>query len=122
MIAGEFPVGTVYVHGVEDRKKKGAKVDWVGVAPVIAKFGTIGLAAHAPHPNAGKLFIDFVLSREGQMVIESCERLPARPDIEADSLKAFKGIKIYPSDISLADKLASFSKKSSDIYSLDRSR
>lgn len=115
MIAGEFPVGTVYVSGVEEKKKRGAKVDWVGVAPVIAKFITVGLAAHAPNPNAGKLFIDFMLSKEGQLVLESCERLPARLDMEADSLKAFKEIKIYPSDSSLAERYAAYSKQFADV-------
>lgn len=115
MIAGEFPVGTVYVAGVEEKKKRGAKVDWVGVSPVIAKFVTIGLAAHAPNPNAGKLFIDFILSKEGQLVIESCERLPARPDMETDSLKAFKGIKLYPSDTSLAERYTAYNKQFADV-------
>ena len=115
IIAGEFPVGTVYVSGVEEKKKRGANVDWVGVAPVIAKFVTVGLAAHAPNPNAGKLFIDFLLSKEGQLVLESCERLPARPDLETDSIKAFKGIKLYPSDISLAEKYAAYNKQFADV-------
>ncbi len=120
MIAGEFPVGTVYVAAVEDRKKKGAKVDWVGVSPVIAKFVTVGVSAHAPHPNAGKLFVDYLLSREGQMVLENCERLPARPDLEADSLKAFKGIKLYPSEITLAEKYATYSKQFEEVLALGR--
>ena len=115
VIAGEFPVGTVYVQTVEDRKKKGAKIEWVGVAPVITKFVTVGLAAHAPHPNAGKLFIDYILSREGQMVVDLCERLPIRPDIDADSIKAFKGIKLQPSDVSLAEKYNTYSKQFADV-------
>ena len=115
IIAGEFPVGTVYVSGVEEKRKRGAKVDWVGVAPVIAKFVTVGLAAHAPNPNAGKLFVDFILSKEGQLVLESCERLPARPDMDTDSLRAFKGIKLYPSDTALAERYAAYSKQFADV-------
>ena len=115
IIAGEFPVGTVYPQAVEDRKKKGAKVEWVAVSPVIAKFGALGLAAHAPHPQAGKLFIDFCLSREGQAVISSLGRLPARPDVDAEILKAFKGIKLYPSDIALAEKFNVYSKQLAEL-------
>jgi iron(III) transport system substrate-binding protein len=31
----------------------------------------IGILAGAPHPNAAKLFIDFVLSREGQELLNT---------------------------------------------------
>ncbi len=113
--AGEFPVGTVFAHAVEDRKKKGATVDWVGVEPVIAKFGTISHATNALHPNAAKLYIDFALSKEGQMVLVDCERLPARPDIEADKLKAFKGLKIYPSDMTLAADFTTYNRRFADV-------
>ncbi len=116
IIAGEFPVGTAYVHQVEDRKRTGAPIDWAGVAPVIAKLNTVGLAAHPPHPHAGKLFIDFLISKEGQTMIGSFGRVPGRPDIEADILKAFKGIKIYPSDISMADKLNAYRKQSDEVF------
>ncbi len=116
--AGEFPVGTVYLRAVEEKKKGGAAIDWVGVAPVIAKEMTIGLTTHAPHPNTGKLFVDFVLSREGQMINVSLHQVPARQDIDADILKKFKGIKFYPSDVSLAEKYAAYSKQWSELLKL----
>jgi len=118
IIAGEFPVGTVFAQSVENRKKKGAPVDWVGVAPVIAKLGTIGLAANAPHPRAARLYIDFCLSKEGQTVLVESERIPARPDIEAEKLRAFRNLKIYPSDLSLADKFTSYSKQFAEVLKL----
>jgi len=111
VIAGEFSVGTVYPQQVDYRKKQGAPIDWVAVAPVIAKLGTIGLAAHANHPNAAKLYIDFALSKEGQAITVSNGRVPARQDIDADIFRAFKGIKIHPSDIALADKFTAYSKQ-----------
>lgn len=122
IIAGEFPVGTVYPNGVEDRKKKGAKVEWVGVSPVIAKFGAVGLAAHAPHPNAGKLFINFCLSKEGQALIGDSGRPPVRQDVEAGILKSFKGVKLYPSDISLAEKFTVYSKQAAELLRFNKDR
>ena len=118
IIAGEFPVGTVFLQSVEGRKKKGAKIEWVGVSPVIAKFHSVGLHAHAPHPNAGKLYIDFVLSREGQRLLESLDVMPARPDIDAAILKAFKGTKIYPVDMSLGEKFNDYSKQFAEVLKL----
>ncbi len=115
VIAGEFPVGTVYPQQVDDRRKKGAPIDWVAVAPVIAKLSAIGLAAHANHPNAAKLYIDFTLSKEGQMVTVSNGRMPARPDMDADIFRAFQGVKIHPSDIALADKFSAYSRQFAEV-------
>jgi len=122
IVAGEFPLGTVFPQATEDRKKKGAKVDWVGVAPVIAKLGTIGLASHAPHPNAAKLYIDFCLSKEGQAVLVECERFPARSDMDVEKFKALRALKIYPSDFSLADKFNAYSKQFAEVVKWKRSR
>lgn len=40
--------------------------------------GTLSLLQHAPHPNAAKLFVDFMLSEEGQKIIASFGRVPTR--------------------------------------------
>ena len=56
----------------------GAPVDWVAQDPVFTKFQPIGVAAKAPHPNAAKLFVDFMLSEEGQKIIASFGRVPTR--------------------------------------------
>jgi iron(III) transport system substrate-binding protein len=120
IIAGEFPVGTVYTHGVEERKREGAPIDWVGVAPVIVKFNTNAVAAHAPHPNAAKLYIDFSLSKEGQMLIASFGRIPTRPDLEIELIKKFKDITLYPSDLSLAKKYNEYYRQFSDTFKFSK--
>jgi len=79
LAAGEFPlVLNTYIHNAEDAKRKGAPVDWVAQDPVFTKFQPIGVAAKAPHPNAAKLFVDFMLSEEGQRIIASFGRVPTR--------------------------------------------
>lgn len=79
LAAGEFPlVLNTYIHNAEDAKRKSAPVDWVAQDPVFTKFQPIGIGAKAPHPNAGKLFIDFMLSEEGQKIIVSFGRMPTR--------------------------------------------
>jgi iron(III) transport system substrate-binding protein len=79
LAAGEFPlVLNTYIHNAEDAKRKGAPVDWVAQEPVFTKFQPIGVAAKAPHPNAAKLFVDFMLSEEGQKIIASFGRVPTR--------------------------------------------
>jgi ABC-type Fe3+ transport system substrate-binding protein len=51
------------------------------------------LAAKAPHPNAGKLFVDFLLSQEGQKMLVGFRRIPVRGDVDADPPRLFKGYK-----------------------------
>jgi iron(III) transport system substrate-binding protein len=82
MAAGEFPIGLyVYLHGVEEAKRKGAPIEWVAQDQVFTKFQPVSIAARAPHPNAAKLFIDWALSIEAQKVIASMGRVPARQGI-----------------------------------------
>jgi iron(III) transport system substrate-binding protein len=76
--AGEVPVGlTVYNSNAETLKRKGAPIEWLPVQPVVARSQGIGVARHSPHPHAALLFVDFVLSPEGQRLFESMGRVPA---------------------------------------------
>jgi len=82
--AGEVPVGlTVYNSNAETLKRKGAPIDWLPIRPVVARPQGIGVAGHAPHPHAGLLFVDFVLSPEGQRLFESMGRVPASTRVKS---------------------------------------
>ena len=97
--AGEFPLAISYTHTVEWSKSQGSAVDWVNLEPVIIKFDGIMLDAKAPHPNAGKLFIDFVLSRQGQELLKSFRRVTLREGVDPDPprlIKGFKRIVLHP--------------------------
>ena len=79
LAAGEFPlVLNTYLHNVEDAKRKGAPVDWVAQDPVFTKFQPLAIGSKAAHPNAAKLFADFMLSEDGQKIIASFGRIPTR--------------------------------------------
>ncbi len=49
---------------------------------MIALSEPIALYRNAPHPNAGKLFIDFILSQEAARLLRGQQRIPARLDVE----------------------------------------
>lgn len=51
------------------------------------------LAANAPHPNTAKLFIDFVLSNEGQKMVGGFKRIPVRNNVKPDPSRLFNGYK-----------------------------
>jgi iron(III) transport system substrate-binding protein len=81
---GEVPVGlTMYQANIESLKKKGAPIDYVPVQPVVARPQGIGVAKAAPHPAAALLFVDFVLSPEGQKLYESMGRVPASGKVKS---------------------------------------
>jgi iron(III) transport system substrate-binding protein len=102
MTAGEFPLAVTYAHTVEYTRSKGAPIDWVPLDPMIAISQPIALYRHAPHPNIGKLFIDFVLSQEGAKMLRGQQRIPARLDVEplTERLNP-KTLKLYPVNISI---------------------
>jgi iron(III) transport system substrate-binding protein len=85
VVAGEVPVGlTIYNSNIVPLKRKGAPVDFVPVQPVVARPQGIGVARNAPHPHAALLFTDFVLSPEGQRLLESLGRVPASLRVKSE--------------------------------------
>jgi iron(III) transport system substrate-binding protein len=83
--AGEVPVAlTLYNSNVVSLKRKGAPIDFVPVQPVAGRPQGIGAARNAPHPNAAALFVDFVLSPEGQRLFESLGRVPASTRLKSE--------------------------------------
>jgi iron(III) transport system substrate-binding protein len=76
--SGEIPLAaTLYNHNVERLVVKGAPVKWKPLPPTFGRPNAIGVAKRAPHPNAGLLFADFMLSKEGQTLIKERNRVPA---------------------------------------------
>ena len=47
----------------------------------------------APHPNAARLFYDYILSKEGQEQLRGYQRIPVRKDVEPDPPRLFRGFK-----------------------------
>jgi iron(III) transport system substrate-binding protein len=100
--AGEFKGGlTGYSQTFETLKPAGAPVDWVYLNPVFANIHPTGISSKAPHPNAAKLFIDFVLSKRGQEVIRGMSRIPDRIDTPPEQARLMEGIKpaFAPADV-----------------------
>ncbi len=76
--SGEVPFAlTVYNHGAEKMKQKGAPLDWFAIAPAIGRANGVGITRAPPHPNAAALFVDFILSPEGQAILEKGGYVPA---------------------------------------------
>lgn len=82
VVSGEiWAAVNVYQHRVEEQKAKGAPVRWVADEPTAAEPTGAGIAKNAPHPNAARLYCDWMLSKEGQDVsFQTLKRYSLRKD------------------------------------------
>ena len=84
VIAGEQPIVLViFNHHAYISKNAGAPSEWQPLEPVPATISTIGVPKFAPHPHAAMLFIDFILSKRGQKVMQQFNYLPSHPEMPA---------------------------------------
>jgi len=105
LAAGEFGImAGVYEYSVDNMKNKGAPVDWLGLEPVITYTVAASLPSQPPHPFAAKLFIEWLLSKEGQEVINQYGRVPIRDDIDSKYGKLLKQHKLLMTDVDLSQK------------------
>jgi iron(III) transport system substrate-binding protein len=95
--------------------KNGAPVSWTTLGPTLVVPVGHGLAVRAPHPNAAKLFIDFVLSREGQRVVLAAERNSARADL-AQEQTAMKDVNLIPLDPTTGDNMEFYARQAQEIF------
>jgi iron(III) transport system substrate-binding protein len=80
--AGEVPLAlTIYNYIPESAKKKGAPLDWFVMEPAIARANAVGVAAHAPHPNAAMVFYDYLLSADAQKILVGLGYIPTNATV-----------------------------------------
>jgi iron(III) transport system substrate-binding protein len=117
VVAGEgiFDVN-IPAASVERMKERGAPMDWTALGPVPATMVGAGVAAQAPHPNAARIFLDFLLSREGQKLMQTPGRMIARGDLANEQAAMLKELKIVPVSPSLAEKLDEYAKQLRAIF------
>lgn len=83
LAAGEFPVAVAAnLHSIEQERPKGAPMDWVNTRPMFGNFGAVSIPKRAPHPNAAKLWVRYILSKNGQEAVAETGRVPANPAIK----------------------------------------
>jgi iron(III) transport system substrate-binding protein len=84
VVAGEHPIALqIFNHHTVISAAKGAPVDWIAMEPVMALVSTVSVLKDAPHPNAGRLLMDFILSEQGQKIFAAADYLPAMPSVPA---------------------------------------
>ena len=119
LAAGEI---SIFMNGgilaLESRKIAGGPVDWVRMSDntYLSQLAWYGISANALHPNAAKLWIDFVFSKEGQQISAdggNIVNMPglrvSNPDLTIQGKKLIQLERI--SEAERADFLKAFSAK-----------
>jgi ABC-type Fe3+ transport system substrate-binding protein len=84
VIAGEYAIALqIFNHHAVISAKKGAPVDWIKMEPATGTLSVVSVHKNAPHPNAAKLLVDFIISKEGQEVFRAADYITAHPDVPA---------------------------------------
>lgn len=112
--SGEVPVALdSYFDEISELKKAGAPVESVFAAPIVAMPTAIGVFRRAAHPYAAVLFVDFLLSEEGQKILASHNVVPTHTKVQ----RLPAGVKLVFMDVGkYLDGNAKWTKTFKDIF------
>jgi len=73
-ISGEVPISpSIFRDHAMESKLKGAPINWVPMEAVPTNAGATAIVYRAAHPHAAVLMADFILSPEGQKILEDLQ-------------------------------------------------
>ncbi len=103
LVAGERSVGISPLGQILTGKGKGNPIDAVFPSDgTVIVVNTIGILKDAPNPNAAKLFMNFLMSKEYAEICAKYFEQPIRPDVTVKGGKTYK-------------EMAGYSPKTADI-------
>jgi len=115
---GEIPIMAVaFAPRVSVVRASGAPIDWAALNPVFSNPVGMGIYKAAPHPNAAKLYVDFMLSKEIQqeILVNAAWKRSARKDVTPKDPR-WQGIKVLPLDLTLAHGYQEIAKDFRQIF------
>lgn len=112
--AGEIPVAlAAYSANVESYKREGAPIEWQPIDPVVARPQGLGIARNAGNPYAAMLFVDFMLSPEGQSIYQSLGRGPSSLKVKSAAYDFKSSIE---DPVRVIDEAAKWEKEWDDLF------
>lgn len=91
IVSGERALGIVTLGQTLTAKAKGNPVDVVYPAEgAVVLVGPVGILKDAPHPNAAKLFMNFLMSKEYSQLVAKYFEQPLRSDVTVKGAKPLK--------------------------------
>lgn len=117
VIAGQFPlVLQIFNHHAALSAKKGAPVVWLKMEPATVITELVGLVAGSPHPNAGQLFLDFMISENGQKLFQKADYFPTRADVPPAMPELAPSTGHFKADVLSPETVASQYQHWNEIY------
>lgn len=82
-IAGEYAISLqIFPEHAAGGADKGAPIRWIPMLPAMsANVSTTGVTKGAPHPNAAKLLLEYLISEEGQAIYRRAQYSPSHPKV-----------------------------------------
>jgi iron(III) transport system substrate-binding protein len=118
LAAGEFPILSVtFAPRVSVVKESGAPIDWLALPPTFSSPTAMGIYKSALHPNAAKLYIDFILSKEIQQEVwvNAAWKGSGRKDVVPKDPR-WQSVKVTPLDLSLGQNYQEIAKEFQQIF------
>lgn len=82
VIGGQYALALVtFNHHSALSAAKGAPAKFLKMEPLMGITHSVSMVKNGPHPNAGRLFIDFLMSEEGQNVFREAGYIPTNPKV-----------------------------------------
>ena len=77
VIAGEYAIALqIFNHHPVISAAMGAPAGWIAMNPAFEYPSPVAITKSGPHPNAAKLFVDFLVSPEGQALYRDADYMP----------------------------------------------
>lgn len=84
VVSGEYPLAVMILnYHATISLGQGAPIKWLRMEPLLQSVSLISIVKDAPHPNAARLFTEFMLSDDGQKLMADNDYLPASPRVPA---------------------------------------
>ena len=121
VIAGEFPLAlAMFNHHATISAQKGAPSAWIPMNPAMAVLSVAGVTKDARNPNAAKLLIDFLISREGQEIYRDTGYIPVDPQVPPGEAslrpdgKNFRAVSMTPEAVD--EQMPRWAKIASELF------
>ena len=100
LAAGEHEIAVeTNLNSVLSLSRQGAPLGFAPIQPYFLSPSLVFMSANAPHPFAGALFVDYLLSEEGQKIIVTTNRMPAHPKVKSPESQLLDGQDVRMPDI-----------------------
>ena len=106
VIAGEFPVALqIFNNHAVISAARGAPSGWIPMQPGLGLLSVASITKLAPHPNAAKLLMEFLVSEDGQKLMAASGELPVHPRVPPNDPrlrpdgKTFRAVTLTPEEL-----------------------